>query len=86
METLPVAPATIQSAERLRSLSWEEALALPLGRSEAELAVVLETQVSRLIGHPPRATKFQREVRRLWPVSEDTSPPAGGVYKGGRAR
>jgi DNA repair protein RecO (recombination protein O) len=85
MGTLPIAPATIQSAERLRSLSWEEALALPLGRAEAELAVVLETQVSRLIGHPPRATKFQREVRRLWPVSEDTSRPAGRATKGGRA-
>ena len=85
METLPITPATIQGAERIRSLSWEEALALPLGRAETELAVVLETQVSRLIGHPPRATKFRREVRRLWPVSGDTSPPAGRVYKGGSA-
>ena len=65
---MPISPATITAAERLRSLSWDEALALPLARTEADLAAVLEAQVARLIGHPPRATRFQHEVRRLSPV------------------
>jgi DNA repair protein RecO (recombination protein O) len=71
--TMPISPATITAAERLRSLSWDEALAMPLARTEAELAAVLEAQVARLIGHPPRATRFQREVRRLLPVDGGAS-------------
>jgi hypothetical protein len=70
---MPISPATITAAERLRSLSWDEALALPLARTEADLAAVLEAQVARLIGHPPRATRFQREVRRLLPVDGGAS-------------
>jgi DNA repair protein RecO (recombination protein O) len=68
VDTMPISPAAITAAERLRSLSWDEALALPLARTEADLAAVLEAQVARLIGHPPRASRFQREVRRLLPV------------------
>src|SRR5207249_6326036 len=60
-DALPVSPATIGALERLRSLSWEEALALPLGKVEAEISEILEAQVSRIIGHPTRATKFQRD-------------------------
>jgi DNA repair protein RecO (recombination protein O) len=71
--TMPISPATIAAAERLRSLSWDEALALPLSRTEAELAAVLEAQVARLIGHPTRATRFQREVQRLLPVDREAS-------------
>jgi len=71
--TMPIAPATITAAERLRSLSWDEALALPLARTEADVAAVLEAQVSRLIGHSPRATRFQREVQRLLPVDGGAS-------------
>jgi DNA repair protein RecO (recombination protein O) len=73
--TMPISPATITAAQRLRSLSWDEALALPLplARTEADLAAVLEAQVARLIGHPPRATRFQREVRRLLPVDGGAS-------------
>lgn len=71
--TLPLSPATITTAERLRSLSWDEALAMPLARTQAELAAMLEAQVARLIGHPPRATRFQREVRRLLPVDGGVS-------------
>ncbi len=69
-DAVPISPATIVTFERLRSVSWEEALTLPLGRAESELPVLLEAQVARLIGHPTRSTKFQREVQRLSPVSE----------------
>jgi DNA repair protein RecO (recombination protein O) len=68
-DALPISPATIAAFERLRSASWEEALALPLGGAEEELSALLESQVARLIGHPTRATKFQRELRRLSPIS-----------------
>jgi len=68
-DVLPISPATIGALERLRSLSWEEALVLPLGSAQAELSALLEAQVSRIIGQPTRSTKFQRELRRLSPVS-----------------
>ncbi|PYM73315.1 MAG: DNA repair protein RecO [Candidatus Rokuibacteriota bacterium] len=81
--TLPISPATINAAERLRSLSWEEALAMPLARTETELAAVLEAQVARLIGHPPRSSRFQREVQRLLPSSGAPPLTAERVYEGG---
>ncbi len=61
----PVSPAGVAALERLRSARWEEALALPLGRSEAELSALLDVQMSRLIGQPTRTTKFLRELKRL---------------------
>jgi len=67
-DALAISPVTIGAFERLRSVSWDEALAVPLGRAEAELPVLLEAQVARLIGHPTRSTKFQREVERLSPI------------------
>jgi DNA repair protein RecO (recombination protein O) len=67
-DALAISPATIGSFERLRSVSWDEALALPLGRAETELPALLEAQVARLIGHPTRSTKFQREIQRLSPI------------------
>lgn len=70
-DTLPIAPTTIGAFERLRTLSWDEALALPLGRAEAELAVLLEAQVAGLIGHSTRAAKFLRDVRRLSPAADE---------------
>ena len=40
-DAVSIAPATIVTFERLRSVSWEEALTLPLGRAESELPVLL---------------------------------------------
>jgi hypothetical protein len=36
-----------------------------LGRTEAELRSVLETQVAGLIGHATRSTRFLREIGRV---------------------
>jgi DNA repair protein RecO (recombination protein O) len=66
-----ISPAAIAALERLRTASWEEALGASLGRTEGELKVVLEAYLTRLIGHPPRATKFLREVRRLSEIVGD---------------
>jgi len=62
---VPISPSAIVALERLRTAAWEDALSAPLGRTEGELKIVLEAYLTRLIGHPPRATKFLREVRRL---------------------
>ena len=67
-ETRAISPEAVGAFERLRAVSWDESLALPLGRAEAELPALLEAQVARLIGHPTRSTKFQREVQRLSPT------------------
>jgi DNA repair protein RecO (recombination protein O) len=64
-DALAISPVTIDAFERLRAVSWDEALTVPLGRAEAELPALLEAQVARLIGHPTRSTKFQREVQQL---------------------
>jgi DNA repair protein RecO (recombination protein O) len=61
----PVSPATVAALARLRAVRWDEALAHPLGRAEAELKAALETHMTRLIGEPTRTVKFLREVRRL---------------------
>ena len=68
---VPISPATIVALERLRTASWEEALGAPAGRTEGELKTVLEAYLTRLIGQPPRATKFLREVRRLSEIAGD---------------
>ncbi len=62
-----VAPTTVTAFSRLRTLSWEEALGLGLGASEAALRALLDHHVSRLIGHPTRTTRFLREVARGTP-------------------
>ena len=68
---VPVSPAAIAALDRLRTASWEEALGAPLGRTEGELKRVLEAYLTRLIGHPPRATRFLREVRRVSDIVGD---------------
>jgi DNA repair protein RecO (recombination protein O) len=68
---VPISPSAIAALERLRTASWEEALGASLGRTEGELKIVLEAYLTRLIGHPPRATKFLREVRRLSEIVGD---------------
>ena len=68
---VPISPSAIAALERLRTASWEEALGASLGRTEGELKIVLEAYLTRLIGHPLRATKFLREVRRLSEIVGD---------------
>jgi DNA repair protein RecO (recombination protein O) len=63
--TTPISPATVAALDRVRAASWDEALALPLGRTEAELKTALEGHMTRLIGQPTRTVKFLREVQRL---------------------
>ena len=72
---VPISPAAISALERLRAASWDEALAVPLGRTEGELKTVLEAYLTRLIGQTPRATKFLREVRRLSEGAGDRAWP-----------
>src|SRR5437762_9988039 len=43
-------PATLAAFEWLRSERWEEALVMPIGRSENESGAFLDAQVSRLMG------------------------------------
>jgi DNA repair protein RecO (recombination protein O) len=68
---VPISPAATSALERIRASAWDEAIGTPLGRLEGELKTVLEAHLTRLIGHPPRATKFLREVRRLTRIGGD---------------
>src|SRR5260370_467317 len=64
---LPISVAAVGALDRLRTLSWDEALATPLPGLEPELASVLDAHVSRLIGQPTRTRRFLRELPRLTP-------------------
>lgn len=64
---LPLSAAAVGALERLRSLSWEEAIATPSPGLEPELAGVLDAHVCRLIGQPTRTPRVLRELRRLAP-------------------
>jgi hypothetical protein len=55
----------VAAFERLRGQRWEEAVATPVGPAGPELRAVLDTHLSRLIGHPTRSGRFLRELRRL---------------------
>ena len=66
----PIAPATVAAFERLRGLGWEDAVTTPVGPAGPELRAVLDTHLSRLIGHPTRSGRFLRELRRLEPIPE----------------
>lgn len=70
---LPISPAAIAALDRLRSDRWEEALGARLGRTEDELATLVDGYVARLIGQPTRTARFLREVRR---VSHASGGPA----------
>lgn len=68
---VPISPAAIAALDRLRRVAWDDALTEPLGRTEGELKTLLEAHLTRLIGQPPRATQFLREVRRLSGMAGD---------------
>jgi DNA repair protein RecO (recombination protein O) len=68
---VPISTGATTGLERLRASAWDEVVAMPLGRLEGELKLVLEAHLTRLIGQAPRATKFLREVRRLSEIAGD---------------
>jgi DNA repair protein RecO (recombination protein O) len=67
-DAVPIAAGTVAAFERLRGQRWEDAVATPVGPVGPELRAVLETHLSRLIGHPTRSGRFLRELRRLEPT------------------
>ena len=81
-DALPISPSAIDALDRLRSLAWDEALVRAIGRAEAELGDLLDAQVSRLIGHPTRSTKFLRELQRISPAPADRAETKRETMKG----
>jgi DNA repair protein RecO (recombination protein O) len=63
--SLRVSRGAVAGLARLRTLAWAEATTFRLGPAGRELRELLETHVSRLIGHPTRASRFLREVSRV---------------------
>ena len=56
----------ISGLRRLRTLSWDEAITVPIPPSlEGEMAGALDGQIVRLIGHPPRSERFLAQTLRL---------------------
>jgi len=74
-----VSGAAVGGLRRLRTLSWDEVLKasvpLPL---EAEMAGVLEAQMTRLIGQVPRTTRFMTQIRRPFSHAGGSGAATGG--------
>lgn len=72
---LPVSGAAVGALTRLRSLRWDDALRLTLAPSlDREMGAVVEGLIARLVGQPPRSSRFLGQVRR--PLSRVAEPPA----------
>ncbi len=67
-DALPVSGAVVGTVRRLRAASWDESLRLALARDlEQELSGLVEGLVTRLIGQPPRASRFLEQTRHGLP-------------------
>jgi recombinational DNA repair protein (RecF pathway) len=75
---LPMSAPAVAAWTRLGTLSWQEALAMDLGRLDAELSALVDGYVSRLIGQPTRTPRFLRELRRLAPTLGGRSATRSG--------
>lgn len=61
----PVSPIAVLAWQRVLGATWRDAVSRPLGRAEPELAALLDTYVSRLIGQPTRTPPVLREMQRI---------------------
>jgi DNA repair protein RecO (recombination protein O) len=59
--------STIGALRRLRAMPWRDAMGLPLGATEDRVREIVDLHVARLAGQPARATRFLREIERVWP-------------------
>jgi DNA repair protein RecO (recombination protein O) len=66
---IAVTVAAVTALTRLRTLAWDQALEVPLGRVEQEVRRLLEAQTTRLAGQPSPASRFLREVSQVLPLS-----------------
>ena len=74
----PVSGAVVGVLTRLRKLRWEEALRLTLAPSlDREIGALIEWMIARLVGQPPRASRFLGQVRRS--LARVAEPPAARV-------
>src|SRR5262245_56364517 len=59
---MTVSPRAIDALGRLRTMAWDEAIAVRLSAAGRELRDILDGQIARLAGAPARVPKFLREV------------------------
>ena len=57
-----VSARAIDALGRLRTMAWDEAIAVRLGSTGRELRDILDGQIARLADAPARVPKFLREV------------------------
>jgi len=68
-DAIPLSGSLVGTLKRLRALSWEEALRLNLAADlDAELAMVLEGLLARLMGRYPLSSRFITQTRRVPPM------------------
>ena len=68
-DAIPLSGSLVGTLKRLRALSWEEALRLNLAADlDAELGVVLEGLLARLMGRYPLSSRFITQTRRVPPM------------------
>jgi DNA repair protein RecO (recombination protein O) len=65
-DAIPLSGGLVGTLKRLRALSWDEALRLNLAAEvDAELGVVLEGLLARLMGRYPLSSRFLTQTRRF---------------------
>jgi DNA repair protein RecO (recombination protein O) len=76
-DAMSLSGGLVGTLKRLRTLSWDEALRLPLGAElDAELAAVLEGVIARLMGRYPLSSRFLTQTRRFHSMVAEPTPPS----------
>jgi DNA repair protein RecO (recombination protein O) len=75
-DAIALSGSAVGALIRLRTLRWDDALRLTLAPDLShELGGIVEGMVARLVGHPPRASRFLVQVRRSLAQVAEPAPP-----------
>lgn len=73
---LPVSGALVGTLKRLRASRWDDGLRLPLAPAlAADLTLLVDGVIVRLVGQPTRSSRFLAQTRRGLAMVAEPSPP-----------
>jgi len=78
-DAIPLSGSLVGTLKRLRASRWDEALRLPLAPAlAADLTLLLDGVVVRLVGQPTRSSRFLAQTRRGLSMVAEPRPPSAG--------
>jgi len=76
-DAIPLSGGLVGTLKGLRALSWDEALRLSLvAELDAELSMVVEELLARLMGRYPLSSRFLTQTRRFLSMVAEPVPPS----------